>query len=613
MPSLQDPKTPKKKRATPGQVHSKSTRRVGPYKIKPSKDDLIVPATSSPVKPSPVTPHRFYTANRSPSRKSSACSASPEEDACSGDFDSEGACVPILQYGRSKSTRSSPMKSKGQNVSKTYSPSIPRASSVQHIATPVSERRGSRDSDLETDDSPAIPLSKLMKDRKREPEVDEETEIADDTTDMHDDRDNVADEGPQTRKRKRAMTASASKSGYKTVARRSVKRQRTSTPPQSLSTSTPATHAQEKGTRVLAYYSHNNKYYPAWVHAISGSRAHVKYFDDDEDTSVAISKLYRLELQIDDTICYQPKGNYQAVVVDISDLKSKDEIRIRFMDGPKRGDYGTVSMRDIHIPSRVVQSQWKDRVIDELEIMPATGRKHSRGTPSPSKASMLSRSPSRQMGNRDIVNTALERYGFVITLSVGDNRAKDKEALEATITRLGGVVLEDWSKLFSLDGKHSGKGNKQWSLNSKDVKYAPSRDPKIANAIDSVERIFLISDKENKKPRYLLALALGIPCVSADWLEEVRKDGTEALESWPRYLLPAGSSETLETRVSQIVDLEWGTAVEHLTEITDNKVPTRVLKGLHVLCVGPDLFPQPPAKKVNLSYSCASIILMNFF
>ena len=370
---------------------------------------------------------------------------------------------------------------------------------------------------------------------------------------------------------------------------------------------------EEKGTRVLAYYSQNNRYYPAWVHALSGSRAHVKYFDGDEDTSVSISKLYRLNFQIEDTVCYEINSTKQATIVDVSDIASKDEIRVCIMDGPRRKDYETVSVGDIHIPSRVVQSQWKDRAIDELEIMPATGRKQPRATPSPSKTSMLSRSSSRQMGNRDIANHALDRYGFVITLSVGDNRAREKEALEATVTRLGGVVLEDWSKLLSLDGKHSGKGNKQWSLESKDVKYAPSRDPKTASAIDAVEKVFLLSDKENKKPRYLLALALGIPCVSAEWLDEVQRSGTDALESWPRYLLPAGSSETFETRISQTVDLEWGMVHEHLKEIMDNKVPARVLEGKHILCLGPDLFPCVPAKKVSLLPTFIWYLLLTLF
>ena len=72
-------------------------------------------------------------------------------------------------------------------------------------------------------------------------------------------------------------------------------------------------------------------------------------------------------------------------------------------------------------------------------------------------------------------------------------------------------------------------------------------------------------------------------------------------EDWQQYLLPAGLCESLDARVSQLVDLDWGNSSEHLREITENKVPSKVFAGMRILCVSPDYVPVPKARRVSLS------------
>lgn len=73
-------------------------------------------------------------------------------------------------------------------------------------------------------------------------------------------------------------------------------------------------------------------------------------------------------------------------------------------------------------------------------------------------------------------------------------------------------------------------------------------------------------------------------------------------QEWKSYLLPAGTSETLHARISQTIDLDWGNSTEHLEEIMDNQVPSKLFDGKTVLCLSPCFVP-PPTKKVRPNVS----------
>lgn len=61
-----------------------------------------------------------------------------------------------------------------------------------------------------------------------------------------------------------------------------------------------------------------------------------------------------------------------------------------------------------------------------------------------------------------------------------------------------------------------------------------------------------------------------------------------------------------------MVDLDWGTTLDHLTGIMSNKVPTKLFSKMSVLVLGQEYFP-PPAKgkKVKLSVCSGGEYLIN--
>ena len=149
---------------------------------------------------------------------------------------------------------------------------------------------------------------------------------------------------------------------------------------------------------------------------------------------------------------------------------------------------------------------------------------------------MVSTGSSSRNGTRLFAKT-----GFIVTMSPGNSHwEQDKDRLVSIIKVNGGVVIEDWLDIFSMEGTHH-RENKRWTAHGEDVKWIERRD---------VEKVFLLSDDASQKPKYLIALALGIPCVSIDWLDAV----VEAVSPYrlryftSMYLMPlSGFGEGLAT------------------------------------------------------------------
>ena len=110
------------------------------------------------------------------------------------------------------------------------------------------------------------------------------------------------------------------------------------------------------------------------------------------------------------------------------------------------------------------------------------------------------------------------RTGFVLTSSPGNSCEAEKGRLQALIQTNGGLVFEDWCHVFNMDGT-VGNNNKRWVLEKKEVRLLRPE----------VDKVFLLSDDACHKPKFLLALALGIPCLKHNWLD----DSVEAVSTCP--------------------------------------------------------------------------------
>ncbi|KAI0306486.1 hypothetical protein B0F90DRAFT_1665773 [Multifurca ochricompacta] len=288
-------------------------------------------------------------------------------------------------------------------------------------------------------------------------------------------------------------------------------------------------------TRVFALWKQEAAYFSGTVYErIGGSERFKVQFDDGDEDVVEMKNLRRFELQV--------------------------------------GDRVSVIER-IKIQSRAIGSQWGNRTITAPEQVMTMIKSETS-----SSSSLLKNSSSTTSSK------VLTKVGIVVTLSVNCDREKEKESIVKIIKSNGGTVLDDWSHIFSLAGEYS-TNKKRWAIASDNISTDLKHD---------IHQVFLVSDAANTKPRYLTALALGIPCISLEWLKRL-SSGQCLASDWPSYLLPAGYSDSLGARVTQMVDLDWGTTLDHLTGIMSNNVATKLFSNKSILVLGQDYFP-PPAK-----------------
>jgi len=104
----------------------------------------------------------------------------------------------------------------------------------------------------------------------------------------------------------------------------------------------------------------------------------------------------------------------------------------------------------------------------------------------------------------------------------------------------------------------------------------------------------LLSDEASQTPKYLLALALGIPCLRLDFINHAIQTGDL---DWMMHLLPTGFSDFLNCRVSQFVNVDWGDGADDLKDLMNNSVAHKVFKGKKIMCVSPEVL----AKKTPMS------------
>ncbi|KAA1471085.1 hypothetical protein DENSPDRAFT_775740 [Dentipellis sp. KUC8613] len=357
----------------------------------------------------------------------------------------------------------------------------------------------------------------------------------------------------------------ASKTPSATPASRSVKR---------LKQTSTARSSRSDATRVFALYRKNNCYYSGTVYSHSDkgpTRFVILFDDDDKEDNIDISKMRRCEPRVGDSVITNDEDMTGKITKGCSGESGTDILEVEIDHGAEI-DHVEVPLKDIRIAARAFLSKWKDRTLTIDDIVPIIQPKNSGLLHSPSKSSVLSSISHRK---------ALAKTGIILTFTLGFRDPEStRSSMEQRIVSNGGQLLKDWADILQITTKRTTTA-KRWIITQQDLKYKPKA---------GVNKVILVSDDANQKAKYLVALALGVPCVALEWLDTVDDD---TIESWSHHLLPAGYSEPLDARVSQLVDMDWGNSNEHLTEILSNSVPTKVFTGKSVLLVGTEYFPLP--------------------
>ncbi|KAG9008943.1 hypothetical protein FRB93_005993 [Tulasnella sp. JGI-2019a] len=396
-------------------------------------------------------------------------------------------------------------------------------------------------------------------------------------------------------------------------------------PPDSTKLSAPTKHIVKKrkvssiqrdfadfpASRVFARWTKNKFYYPGIVIARSErmSNKFTVRFDDDTQADVDVSKIRLGMLQVGDVVQIVDRWRETGVVRDVSEWTARDGWAVEIAMKDKDGDEEQILCegKKLRIPEKEINRQWDDRAmgIDNVEINSegSTGVEEPVDEPediaspkpstNPTRSAARRRSSTRGPSVAVVPRSASRRHSghgavggdgkggvfssiaFVITMHPSGksdgSTDRDKERLCHDIIQGGGTVYDNWDSLYSIQGKDGVTGRK-------DVRWIGPR--------RGVNTVLLLADQPTQTAKYLMALALGVPCVASAWI----RDCAAGLDfSWRSYLLAAGRSEYLGAEVSQLFDQAWSTDEELLHDVFRSQIVRRPWWDLRVLCIFPSV------------------------
>jgi hypothetical protein len=368
---------------------------------------------------------------------------------------------------------------------------------------PTQKRPESRQSSRSTSNAPRSHQYEPDddEDKTRERDKDGDTELADEEyQNIHED-----DEAGPSRKRKRADKAGTTAGGTRAATAKRSKRvgatpvTRSNGKSLQSATSTGVRGMQSLGSRVFALWTQDAHYYPGIVHSTDNhSRYNVK-FDDGTEGWVTIDDMRICDLYVGDDVLFGDR-NRPAKVVNIDGQKDG------FVKVNLDGKVQEKATRELRIAHKTILYAWGDRKLTPQSVSTTVKPVKKQLSPSPSKMSMVSVPSVR--GNRKKV---LAKTGLIVTLSAANGSwEKEKGNVMNAVRNSGGFVVDELNTIIKMEGKFAASNNR-WTIEKADVKW-------IGN--DDIERLFLVADDPNQKPKYLIALALGIPCLSTLWLQD---------------------------------------------------------------------------------------------
>ncbi|KAG8905317.1 hypothetical protein FRB99_000243 [Tulasnella sp. 403] len=309
-------------------------------------------------------------------------------------------------------------------------------------------------------------------------------------------------------------------------------------------------------SRVFARWR-DKHYYPAVVIGSRSTKTSTRYvvaFDDgDVSNEVDVSKLRRGELVEGDVVCI---GRTRGVVV-----RAGEGVVV-----VKTGEDEEVwEWADVKIPEKEVERTFDGRTLRDEDVEVEEDVKGGRGA---NRAAVVPPPPARRATIRPNL-TPLASYVVVITTSPGSDVSEaQKTKLRTDVESLGGTVCGSWDDVYGIGSasRSTVRGGVRWACGKK-----------------GAECVLCLADRPTQTIKYLLAVALGVPCVSSCWIGDLI-NGVDL--GWRNYVLAAGRVERMNNAdVSQVVDPLWGIDGVVMKDVFRSAVVRRPFRGLNVLFV----------------------------
>jgi len=156
---------------------------------------------------------------------------------------------------------------------------------------------------------------------------------------------------------------------------------------------------------------------------------------------------------------------------------------------------------------------------------------------------------------------------FLMTIPDVESAKSAKDKLKLQIESGGGIFLADIKEIVQID-------NQRMTVTFKG-----------AGKVDGERmQIMILAKKPVTTETYLLGLALCIPCLSLDFIDE------EGSHPWETYALPAGYSSLLNTMVVGCQRMALNGNGWNLRDVKERHSNFRILRDVRCLYIGSNLF-----------------------
>ncbi|VUC23813.1 unnamed protein product [Clonostachys rosea] len=162
--------------------------------------------------------------------------------------------------------------------------------------------------------------------------------------------------------------------------------------------------------------------------------------------------------------------------------------------------------------------------------------------------------------------------GMIFALSFSQSKSQERTKLEARIAQAGGTIVSDgFEPLFE----------KSAVLSTSTPIYDEDAPLRLVESFSEGGFTAVIADGHSRKPKYMQALALGLPCLAHQWITACLNRGE--IVSWEDYLLCSGSSAVLDNAIRSRKLDTYPAAEAQLANIVACR--SKLLEGQNVLVV----------------------------
>nr|KMM67675.1 hypothetical protein CPAG_04008 [Coccidioides posadasii RMSCC 3488] len=367
---------------------------------------------------------------------------------------------------------------------------------------------------------------------------------------------------------------------------------REETPPQECAdaTANPSIKKFDFSNQIFAFFNGQpHGYYPATCVGVSndvGRQRYLVLFEDSETPEeLDMSSVKKLELNVNDTVKVfsldLPKIPYRVVELTdklapnapctpgspppLTDIHGHASVVL----APKQEQKSLGRRQNVTVPiSRIYldKNLWSRLGVRPYSFISPSNLTSRLQTPmdcgETSFAPSAARTPHKETSGVGIFS------GMAFAISYTHN-GKELSRLERLILRNGGRILRDgFDELFHLPFSSSAADEK-------------THDLVLTSQAEQLGFVCLITDNYSRRPKYLQALALNLPCLSGRWVDHCISDNT--IINWEPYLLAAGPSMALQKAVKSRILSPYPASTARLSHTIQRR--PRPLTGQHVLII----------------------------